>query len=98
MDTTTDNEATPHTRGSALIISYKELVEIRTQMATMAGQLTAALALRGTVERLADRVHSLELTQASQQGGSNAMKLVATGVISLAAALIGAVGSKHLPF
>jgi hypothetical protein len=88
---------TPY-RGAAIMVSYRELLEIRTQMANMAGQLTAALALRGVVDKLADRVHSLEINQASQKGGSQAMKLMATGLVSLAAALIGAVGGKLLPF
>lgn len=85
-------------RGAAIMVSYRELLEIRTQMANMAGQLTAALALRGVVDKLTDRVHALEIHQASSKGESQAMKLVVTGAISLIAAIIGAVGSKLLPF
>lgn len=97
-----DNAVMIPSRASGVMISYKELVQIRTEMATLNAKLDAALALRGDVDLLKERMREVELRLATAsgqaEGGGTVMKLVWQGLWGLAAAIIGALGSKYLPY
>lgn len=85
-----------------VMLSYKELVEIRTEMVRLNAKLDAALALRGDVDNLKERMRDLELKFASssahQESGASWMKHIWTAALGLLSALIGALGGKLLPF
>lgn len=76
-------------RGVGIMVSYKELVEIRTQIVGISSQLTAALALQGKVDQLDHRVQSVELALAGRAGSQNTWHTVLTflgGVVTTAVA------------
>ena len=80
------------------MVSYKELVEIRTHMATLNAKLDAALALRGDVDQLKERMRDVELKLATAsgqaQGGGWVMRVVFQALWALAAAGLGVLGSR----
>jgi len=75
-------------RGVGIMVSYKELVEIRTQMATMMAMLQAALALQGKVDIMDHRLQKVELFLAGKAGAQkswNTMLGFVAGVVTAGA-------------
>lgn len=63
-------------RGSAILMSYRELVEIRTQQATILGKLDAALMLQGKVDRIDHRLLQVELVLAGKAGATKTWHII----------------------
>lgn len=76
-------------RGAAIMVSYEELVKIRTHLAEVTAQLQAALALRGDFDRLAQRVAALETQQAYEEGGAAKVKRIVTLIGTILTSAIG---------
>lgn len=76
------------TGGPGVMVSYRELVAIRTQMTSMDGKLTAALALSGRVDTLDVRVGHIERWRAGLMGEKktwNTVRAFFGGAVTLAA-------------
>ncbi len=84
-------------RGTALMISYDELVRIRTYMAEISAQLTAALALKGDFDRLEHRVEQLELNKAYSDGGSSTKKTILVYLAGVVSSAMGGGALMYLP-
>jgi hypothetical protein len=79
------------------MVSYKELVEIRTAMNGMQSMLTGALALRGDMDKLTRRVHKLELKDARLDGAASARYTMLGYIGGLVTAAIGGGAFLVLP-
>jgi hypothetical protein len=74
----------------AIMVSYRELVEIRSKMERLDAKLDAALVLRAAVEKLEKRVTSLETDRAVRSERSGLFGKAASVAWALALLIIGA--------
>jgi hypothetical protein len=79
------------------MVSYRELVEIRTQMATMMGMLQATLALQGKVDQLDKRVQNIELIMATSRGENRLRNTLLAWVAGMVTAAFGGGALYYLP-
>lgn len=79
------------------MISYDELVRIRTYMAEISAQLTAALALRGDFESLERRVTGLETAKAYNDGANKSRNTILAFVGGVVTAALGGGALMYLP-
>lgn len=91
----TEPQAQP--QGVGIMVSYQELVTIRTQIATMTGMLQAALALVGRVESIDKRLGRVENILSGKQGERktwNTITVFFAGVVTMA---LGGGAISYLP-
>lgn len=99
MSTVTAPELIPPSseRGAAIMVSYKELVEIRTAMNSMTAMLQAALALQGDMKTLDKRMTAVELTLAGKAGERRTWNTILGVLLGWLTAAIGGGALMILP-
>jgi hypothetical protein len=83
--------------GSNLLISYEELVRIRTYMASIEAKLDATLALKGQVDALDKRVAALERKKAFDSGEKKSWNVMVAFMGGMASTALVEVGLRYLP-
>jgi hypothetical protein len=79
------------------MISYEKLVSIETSLASTSAKLDAALALKGDVDKLANRVSKLETSKAYSDGSSNSRNTILAWIGGMVTAAIGGGALMYLP-
>lgn len=95
MADATEQNASGH--GASLMVSYQELVTIRTMLATITAQLQAALALQGKVDALEKRVGYLERGAAGDAGARRVWNTIVAFVAGVVTMALGGGALKILP-
>lgn len=80
-----------------VLVSYQELVTIRTQLAMIGAQLQAALALTGRVDGLERRLGKVEVSLAGQYGERRTWHSILTYLAGMVSAAIGGGALMILP-
>jgi hypothetical protein len=83
--------------GRSIVLSYRELVELRTEISEVKSMLTAALALQGAVTDHEKRISRLERGEAAKEGRRSAWVTILAFFGGMASALIGGGALQYLP-
>ena len=84
-------------RGRGIMVSYRELVEIRAGMAEIKTMLMSTLALRGTVDDHGRRIEALEKIDAVKDAKSEAYRTILAYAAGLVTSAIGGGALMYLP-
>lgn len=87
----------PSERGVSIMVSYRELVEIRAQIATLTGMLQAALAMQGQVTRLDKRLAVVENILAGRSGERKTWNTIAAYLGGVVTTALGGGALMYLP-
>lgn len=84
-------------QGVGIMVSYQELVTIRTQQATMMGMLQAALALQGTVAGIEKRLGRVENILSGKAGERRTWNTILGFIVGVVTMALGGGATMYLP-
>lgn len=87
----------PAVQGVGIMVSYRELVEIRTQMTSMGGKLDAAMALLGRVNSMDTRLGKVENILSGKAGERRTWNTIAGFIVGLVTAALAGGAVLYLP-